>query len=425
MSKALTAQSVEKIKPGKSRREIADALLPGLYLVVQTTGVKSYAVRYRLKGKTCKHTLGSADVLGLEDAREQGRDALKMVQRGDDPALQKKLARLAPEISDAVGDVLVRFIQEYHRPKNKSWRQSALALGFDADPKDASRLVPTGKGLAKRWKGRTIGSITKRDVRALLDDAIKAGHPTKANRALDMVRKLFGWCRELDITEADPCKDISDPSPEHSRERALSDAELSLAWSASDQLGWPFREFFRLLVLTGQRRDNVARIRRSELDLDAKTWTIPASQTKNKKDHDVPLSDAALAIIASLPRIKGKADFVITTNGDTPISGYSRAKRRLDKAIKDAHGKALPGWTFHDVRRTAATGLQRLGVRLEVTEAILGHVSGSRAGIVGVYQRHDWKDEKRAALDAWARHVAAVIGGKRENVVPFRNPSVG
>jgi integrase len=211
----------------------------------------------------------------------------------------------------------------------------------------------------------------------------------------------------------------------------LSDAELRLVWHASDHVGWPFAPLAKLLILTGQRRDDVARMRRSELDLDAKTWTIPAERFKNKKAHDVPLSDLAVAIIEKLPRVKGKADFVLTTTGDTAISGYSRAKKRLDKAIlkimREERGddaKALPEWVLHDLRRTLATGMQRLGVRLEVTEAVLGHVSGSRSGIVGVYQRHEYKEEKRTALDKWAHHVHAVISGKADNVVQLRKQSV-
>ena len=432
MAKKLTDTMVENAKPGGTRREIVDALLPGFCLVVQTSGVKSYAVRYKLRGKNAKLTLGRADVLSLDDARDEAREALRMVQRGEDPALKKKLARVAPEQSDMAEDVIADFIQRYHRPKNRSWDQTARLLGFKADPDDASKLVPTGKGVAKKWKGRLIGSITKRDVLALLDGAIKDGHPLKANRILDAVRRLFRWCRERDVTQIDPCKDVRDPSPERSRDRVLSDAELRLVWHGSDHVGWPFAPLAKLLILTGQRRDDVAHMRRSEIDLDAKLWTIPAERTKNGKAQDVPLSDLAIAIIEKLPRVKGKKDFVLTTTGDTAISGYSRAKKRLDKAIlkiaREERGddaKALPEWVLHDLRRTLATGLQRLGVRLEVTEAVLGHVSGSRAGIVGVYQRHEYGPEKRQALDAWARHVHAVISGQAaDNVVQLRKQSV-
>ncbi len=161
-----------------------------------------------------------------------------------------------------------------------------------------------------------------------------------------------------------------------------------------------------------------------ELDLDARTWTLPASRTKNKRPHEIPLSDAAVQTIKALPRVEGKAGFVFSTTGKTAVSGFSRAKAAIDAAILEARQKEVEAaerdpakvkaperWTLHDLRRTVATNLQKLGVRLEVTEAVLNHVSGSRAGIVGVYQRHEYAAEKRAALEAWERHLDDLLNG--------------
>jgi integrase len=171
------------------------------------------------------------------------------------------------------------------------------------------------------------------------------------------------------------------------------------------------------LILTGQRRDEVAGMRWSEFDLEARLWTIPASRSKNKRAHQVPLSDAAMEILQALPR-QEKVDFVFSTTGKTAISGFSRAKAAIDSFLA-SRGWIPPAaddddgtWILHDIRRTVATNFQKLGVRLEVTEAALNHVSGSRAGIVGVYQQHDWADEKRQALDAWARRVGAIMTGE-------------
>ena len=179
----------------------------------------------------------------------------------------------------------------------------------------------------------------------------------------------------------------------------------------------------KLLLLTGAQLGEVAEMRWSEIDLSSRLWTLPSERAKNRREHQVPLSDAAIEALIRLPRIgDGKDGFVFTTTGRTQVSGFSKAKRQIDAAVMEArhpHG-ALQPWRLHDLRRTFATNLQKLGVRLEVTEAVLNHVSGSRAGIVGVYQRHDFAAEKRAALDAWARKLDEIVSGDDDGkVVPF------
>jgi len=188
-----------------------------------------------------------------------------------------------------------------------------------------------------------------------------------------------------------------------------------LVWRALEKVGWPFGPIGNLLLLTGARRDEVASMRWGELDLTSGTWRLPKERTKNKRPHEVPLSDAAIEVIESLPRIEGKDGLVSTTTGATAVSGFSRAKRAIDAAMLKTLPEGVaspPHWTLHDLRRTVATNLQRLGVRLEVTEAVLNHTSGSRAGIVGVYQRHEYAAEKRAALDAWAKRIEAIVEGR-------------
>jgi integrase len=194
----------------------------------------------------------------------------------------------------------------------------------------------------------------------------------------------------------------------------LSDDEIRAVWAAFDDTGWPFGPLAHLLLLTGQRLSEVAEARWSEIDLEAKTWKIPKERTKNDRAHEVPLSDAAVEIIKALPRIEGKAGYVFTATGAHPVSNL----KRLREALRRASSERDVAPTLHDLRRTVATNLQKLGVRLEVTEAVLNHVSGSRKGIVGVYQRHEYSDEKRAALDAWARRLDAIVtGAGASNVV--------
>jgi integrase len=206
-----------------------------------------------------------------------------------------------------------------------------------------------------------------------------------------------------------------------------------LVWCGAEAIGWPFGPLVQLLILTAQRRDEVADIKSSELRLQDRLWVIPKDRVKNGQEHEVPLSGPALALFERLPQI-GKSGLVFTVTGETPVSGFSRAKLRMDAEIlklrkTDAVARGenpdrvqpLPNWTLHDIRRTGASGMARLGIQLPVIEKVLNHTSGSFRGIVGVYQRHGFSDEKRAALSVWAAHVNAVTsGGRASNVVALR-----
>ena len=176
---------------------------------------------------------------------------------------------------------------------------------------------------------------------------------------------------------------------------------------------WPFGPLFRLLILTGARREEIGALRWSEIKKDR--IELDGSRTKNGQPHTIPLSILAAALIKKLPRL-GKSEYVFTTTGETPVSGWSKAKASLDEAVTNINrGKTLPGWRLHDLRRTVATGMQRLGISLQVIEAVLGHLSGSRAGIVGVYQRHKFDAEKKAAIGAWAEHVSRLVAENKRN----------
>lgn len=396
MARPLTTISVAKARPEKARREVPDGLLPGLYLVVQPSGARSWAVRYRHAGRSRKHTIGSYPKIDLAAARDIARAALRCVAEGRDPAGEKKRASTAD--CDSFDAVARQFMDRHARPHTRSWRTTARILGLAPD-KDQWRR--TGGGAVALWGSRQITDVARRDVLDLIDSLIDAGTPAAANRALATVRKLFAWAASRDIIKASPCLGVKPPAPPRSRDRVLSDAELRVVWRAADAIGFPFGAMVKLLILTGQRRNEVAEMCWGEIDLSRALWTIPAARAKNKREHEVPLSTAAVAVLDGVPRIGG---FVLTTNGQTPISGFSRAKRRLDDA-----GGALSPWTLHDLRRSAASGMARLGSPLPVIERALNHVSGSFAGIVGIYQKHSFADEMRAALEAWGAHVTNLV----------------
>ena len=241
----------------------------------------------------------------------------------------------------------------------------------------------------------------------MLDAFSAASGAIGANRVRAYGRACFGWAVSRGSVAHNPFDNVPRLAQERARERVLTDDELHRVWAACAHLDEPWRPIFQILILTGQRRGEVAGMRWSELHLEPAeraTWSLPGSRTKNGHPHDIPLSDLARTILAEVKRFTG-CPLVLALGRKAPPSGFGKAKARLDVLLA-AEGEQLVPWTVHDLRRTVATGLQRQGVRLEVTEAVLNHVSGSRGGIVGVYQRHAWTEEKRAALEAWGRSIA-------------------
>jgi site-specific recombinase XerD len=418
----LTARSVEQVKPGSARREIPDAG-SGLYLIVQPSGARSWAVRYRHNGIPRKHTLGPYPRLDLTAAREAARAALEAVDRGNDPALLKREASRKQKAGVADLDLFSRAWDEYlARHVRKHLRHSS-----------AREVEGIGKReFLPRWKRRRLSEITKADIVDMLDEIADRGHDTAASRVHSVARRFFNWCVERDLIAASPCASVKRPAPGKSRDRVLTNDEIRWVWKSAKQDGQPFGPMIQLLLLTGTRRDEVRCMSDNEISTAEKVWSLPPARTKNGRAHDVHLSAASLAVLEGVKRMKNPGRFVFCTNGTNAVSGFSRAKARIDKLMlatakaeaKDHGGdpakiKIAP-WRIHDLRRTVASGMARLGIALPVIERCLNHVSGSFAGIVGVYQKHEYADEKQAAFDAWARHVEQVISGKPANVIPMQ-----
>jgi integrase len=361
--------------PCRSAREIPDAIMRGLYLIVQPTGRKTWAVRYRLGGKSAKHTVGPYPAFSLKQARDAAAAVLRSVAEGRAPRQHG-----AGAVAQAVDQFLTRH-------GGKRYRRSSLV--------NATRRLQ--RYVVGNWGARNLDSITRADVRAMLD-GIEA--PIEANRVYSIVRKFFTWAVESDLIVNSPVFGLRAPNPETSRDRILTDDELKAVWRAAEKIGYPFGSVVQLLILTGQRRSEVGGLQWSEIEGD--TWVIPKERAKNARRHEVPLSKQAIAVINELPRVGDR--YAITLNGEKPLNNWKKDKDRLDELAAPRDD-----WTLHDLRRTAASGLAKLGVSLVVIEKVLNHVSGSLAGIVGVYQRHEFADEKRAALQQWANHVEGLV----------------
>jgi integrase len=276
-------------------------------------------------------------------------------------------------------------------------------------------------------KDKPLPDITRKDIKHCLKPV--GDLPASTSKLFAVLRSLFNWAVSEDDLAQSPMAAMKAPPVPESRDRVLKDWEIKAVWQASVDLGYPFGPLVRLLILTGARRDEVSGMLWKELDKGQAVWALPASRAKNGNAVDIPLSSLAMVEIAAMAGTEDswpRRGLLFTTTGKTPVSGYSRAKTRLDKTIEEMPDQAaLEHWTFHDLRRTVATGMQRLGVRFEVTEAILNHVSGSRSGVAGIYQRHDWKQEKQTALQSWSDHIEQLLlDVDTTNVVPLASVRV-
>jgi integrase len=443
MAKPLTAAAVERYKPAPQRRVLKDSGARSLYLVIQPSGHKSWLMRFRRKGgKPAKLTLGPVDLSGKEQteapvigmplslvaARQLAttihRDRALGTDVFADHAAAKRRRRNQAGDRTTFGPLVRQFIEEHARPKTRRWRETARNLGL-IYPVDEGEPTVTHGGLAERWADRPVGTIDSHDVYGAVDEARRRGMPGlgRRNDGISDARgramgrtlsKLFGWLLQHRHITSDPSVGVWCPPAPKARERVLSDEELRFFWHAASDLGSPFGPLLCLLLLTGQRLGEVSGMRRDELKGDE--WQLPGERTKNHKQHIVPLSPLARELIGSVTKIE-ECPFVFSTTGKRPVSGWSKTKARLDRSMAALAEATIAPWTLHDLRRTAVTGMADLGISPHAIEAVVNHISGAKAGVAGVYNRSEYRAEKKDALARWALHVQGLIGDGAGNVV--------
>ncbi|MGH7014157.1 MAG: tyrosine-type recombinase/integrase [Stellaceae bacterium] len=441
----LTEQRIERLSVERARRDrlIFDSEQRGLAVRVTTGGGKSYLCQYSLHGRKWRVPLGACSALSLAKAREAAAATMGDVAKGKNPAAERKAAAAAERAARARDRLTLKALiadweREHLAEQRASYRAEAVRalhhafrvhLDLPADDLDRAAVVGALDALKRRWKSKDADGERKRKGSAIVGRTAAYG------------RACFQWAMKRGTLQGNPFADLPITASVEARDRVLSDGELAEVWRAADKSSPPYGAIVRLLILTGQRKSEVAGMAWPEIADDLTAWTIPGARTKNGETHIVPLSDPAREIIRRLlPEDAAEAKrameqrrtqgaLIFPSSVGTPFSAWSKSRGTLDAAIVKARTEAasklgteaapLAPWTLHDLRRTLATGLQRLGIRLEITEAVLNHVSGSRSGIVGVYQRHDWAAEKRAALDAWGARVVALAEGRAsgDNVV--------
>ncbi len=384
-----TDMFLRKLKtPASGRVEHYDGRIPGFGIRVAATGTKTFFVVARHGHAFRRVSLGRYPIITLERARKKANDALVELANGVDPQEEKRATRsVQSPVADFFPDVVAEFVTLH------CLRQNRVSTANETERILRAVFVPV-------WSARPVASLRKSDVMSVIDAIMADDKPSAARHAFAAIRKFFNWCTEQGLIEQSPCITMRTPGKATARDRVLNDIELIAVYKSAGMLGWPFGPIVQLLALTAQRRGEVVGMRWDEIDTKAKLWSIPGGRTKNHRAHTVPLSATALDIIAGLPRVPDTA-FVFPARGytDRPYSGYSKGKRELD-ALATQHG-----WTLHDLRRTAATGMAKSGVPPHVVERVLNHMSGTFGGVAGIYNRFGYLNEMRDALTQWEQHV--------------------
>lgn len=387
----MTDSKVAAIKPPKEGREehkdSGPGYVQGLRLRVGAGGNKAWIVRARAGAKVLNKKLGTYPQMRLAAARSAAGKLLEAIARdGSADAIDRTFGALAE-----------LWIEKVAKPKNDSWRQQQRRLEMYVLP---------------AWRDRKIADIRRADVRELVEGIEGEVLP---NRVLTVIKTVFRFALSRDFLEASPAEGIEKPNAETERDRVLEMAELKRVWDAAGLMGFPFGQFVRMLAITGQRRTEVAAMRWADIDLEAATWTLGRADTKSDRKHLVPLPAPAVELLKALPRFGA---FVFTTDGETHISGFAKGKARLD-AFVAVGGDPIAPWTLHDLRRSAATHMVRLGVLEEVVGRVLNHAP--KGVTAKVYALHTYAPEKRSALDRWAAELMRAVSGEGDgNVVTLR-----
>src|SRR5215213_2227959 len=392
----LTKRAVDALEPTDKDQVFFDAELPGFGVKVTPSGRKVFLVQYRYppgrQGNNRRYTIGAhGEGLTPEQARRIAVEVKGQLAAGKDPVAEREAIGLAAlraaadkrrKGANSVEAIATAFIERHAKPSLRSWRDYEQMLQH--------HVLPT-------WGSRPITEIRRSDVTALLDAIEHKRSAALADHVLRIIRKMFNWHAARDERFHSPLvRGMTRTSlTARARDRILSDAEIAALWRTLERTPYPFGPFIKLLLLTAQRRDEVAHMRWTEIDGDL--WTMPKERYKTGKANAVPLTPAVWEILATIPRT---GEYVFTTTGRTPISGFSKAKAAIDRL------SGVTRWRLHDLRRTARSLMSRAGVSSDIAERVLGHVI---PGVAGVYDRHNYTAEKRDALQRLSEGITEIV----------------
>ena len=396
---------------GKTDHIEFDDAVPGFGLRLREGGSRTWVFQYKLGSKQRRLVIGSVSAIPADKARDTAADLHAKVRLGGDPAADKALSKV--RASNNLGELARRYLE---------FQKGELR------PRSYAEVRRHLEDNAKSLHGLPVTSIDRTTVADRLDRIAKDSGAVTANRTRASLSAMFGWAIRQGLADDNPVMHTT-KREEKSRDRILADAELVEIWAALDDD--QYSTIIRLLLLTGQRANEIAGLRRPEINLDRDMIMLPGERTKNGRAHELPMSAAVRAILEMQPKINDRD--LVFGYGDGPFSGWSKSKERLDERILTARKaaaekagddpdsiKPLAHWTPHDLRRSVATKMADIGIAPHIIEAVLNHVSGHKGGIAGVYNRALYTAEKAQALARWADHVTAVVEKRESNVTPLR-----
>ena len=393
-------------EPGKFERRVFDDDLPGFGVRVRDRKKpkRTWIVQYRRKkdGKSVTHKIGRHPQLSASAAREIARKELAQAELGVDLAKEKQTERRrAAETFKTIAERFLKFKTSNVRPRSFEQIETHMTKHWS------------------NFNSTSIHDIARRDIALRLNEIADQRGPYAANRARATLSNFFSWAMSEGLVEANQVIGTNRQTDEKARDRVLSDTELAAIWKACGDDD--YSAIVKLLILTGVRREEAGGITRREIELRDRKWTIEGRRTKNGLVHEIPLSDAALAILKTRPDREEREAIFGEGEAGIGFSGWSKAKAALDKRITEQTNKKVADWRLHDIRRTVATKMADIGVLPHVIEAVLNHISGHKSGVAGVYNRSQYAPEKRQALDQWAAHIEALASGKSgSNVLPMK-----
>jgi integrase len=390
----LTAQSADglKLQRGEADRIWFDDAIPGFGIRVRDTGSRSWVFQYKIANKTRRLVIGAATAVKLGRAREIASEYHAKVKLGRDPASERRVQ--VQRASHTLGALVTRYLdQQRSELRPGSYREIVRHLERHAAP-----LHPL-----------PVDAVDQRVIAERLSAIEKNSGPVTANRVRASLSAMFTWGMREGLVLANPVANTN-KREEKPRDRVLVDSELRAIWQAVGES--QYGTIVKLLMLTGQRANEIAGLRWAEIDFDRGVISLPGNRTKNGRPHELPMSPQVRARLESRPRTEGRD--LVFGNGEGPFSGFSRCKETLDNQIADLIGRPLAAWVLHDMRRSVATGMAEIGIQPHVIEAVLNHISGHKGGIAGIYNRAQYSAEKAQALARWDEHVASVVSGKRQ-----------
>lgn len=425
-----TQEVIDSLKPpSKGRAYFWDTTTPGFGIRISTLGRKTWVTQYRVNGKSVTETIGSVtDLPAVKDAREYAQRSRMTARAGIDPTAAKRIQKQTQKVEKKVaeqtkveeqkkaltfGEAAHSYVRDHCRRKLRPSTLIQVHRALEHDILPYLGDIP-------------LVEITRKHVKELVERkaAIRerprkgsnAGAGIQANRNLTRIIAMLNWCVRQELLTSNPALGIDKPAEEQERERVLRDNEISALWHATGRTNYPWQQIVRLLLLTGQRRSEVAGMRWSELELEKELWTIPRERTKSNRTHLVHLSPLAMQIIESVPQ--GKNDLLFPgRSGRKHVMGFVIMKPALDTKMSTILRHKLEPWVLHDLRRTCASKMAQLRVPPHVLDRVLNHSSGTIKGVAAIYNRYEYLDERRDALNLWATHVEQLVNAKVKRVV--------